>query len=145
MITPSTHEGWARFCQALTGRGVNTTAVLVEAATFGQAPSTLLLVSSLAAAHFPTYLIKRGDRLDAQDRGEQAAEDGRQAGPLDQVADEQTADGQGGHGFQIRDPGCITDRQRRRQDQQTRRQQHHQVEASEAGVSRSRESLFHGR
>ena len=64
VVTPSTAEGWARFCQALVGRGVRTTAVLIEAATFGPAPSTLLLVSSLAAAHINTYLVKRGDRLD---------------------------------------------------------------------------------
>ncbi len=64
VVTPSTSEGWARFCQALGGRGVHTTAVLVEAATFGPAESTLLLVSSLAAAHVPTYLVKRGERLD---------------------------------------------------------------------------------
>jgi uncharacterized protein (DUF58 family) len=64
VITPSTAESWARFCQALTGRGVNTAAVLIEAATFGLAPSTLLLVSSLAAAHITTYLVKRGDRLE---------------------------------------------------------------------------------
>jgi uncharacterized protein (DUF58 family) len=63
VLTSSTDERWARFCQALAGRGVNTTAVLIEAATFGPAPSTLLLVSSLAAAHFPTYLVKRGDQL----------------------------------------------------------------------------------
>jgi hypothetical protein len=43
---------------------VRTTAVLIEAATFGQAPSTLLLVSSLAAAHIATYLVKRGDALE---------------------------------------------------------------------------------
>ncbi len=64
VVTASTNEGWARFCQALGSRGVHTTAVLIEAATFGQAPSTLLLVSSLAAAHIPMYLVKRGDRLD---------------------------------------------------------------------------------
>jgi uncharacterized protein (DUF58 family) len=64
VVTPSTAESWARFCQALGGRGVHTTAVLIEAATFGQAPLTLLLVSSLAAAHVPTYLVKRGDRLE---------------------------------------------------------------------------------
>src|SRR5919199_1775053 len=64
IVTPSTAEGWARFCQALGARGVHTTAVLVEAATFGQAQSPLLLVSSLAAAHIPTYLVKRGERLD---------------------------------------------------------------------------------
>jgi uncharacterized protein (DUF58 family) len=63
VITPSTAESWARFCQALGGRGVHSTAVLIEAATFGQAPSTLLLVSSLAAAHIATYLVKRGEPL----------------------------------------------------------------------------------
>jgi uncharacterized protein (DUF58 family) len=64
VVTPSTAEAWARFCQALGSRGVHTSAVLVEAATFGQAPSPLLLVSSLAAAHIPTYLVKRGDPLE---------------------------------------------------------------------------------
>src|SRR5216684_414374 len=64
VVTPSTAEGWARFCQALNGRGVHSSAVLIEAATFGSAPLTLLLVSSLAAAHIPTYLVKRGDRLE---------------------------------------------------------------------------------
>jgi uncharacterized protein (DUF58 family) len=64
VVTSSTAEAWARFCQALTGRGVHTTAVLVEAATFAHAPSTLLLVSSLSAAHIPTYMVKRGDALD---------------------------------------------------------------------------------
>jgi uncharacterized protein (DUF58 family) len=64
IVTPSTSEAWARFCQALGGRGVHTTAVLVEAATFGTAETPLLLVSSLAAAHIPTYLVKRGDALE---------------------------------------------------------------------------------
>jgi uncharacterized protein (DUF58 family) len=64
VVTPSTAEAWARFCQALGGRGVRSTAVLIEAATFGPAPSTLLLVSSLAAAHISTYLVKRGDPLE---------------------------------------------------------------------------------
>jgi uncharacterized protein (DUF58 family) len=63
IVTSSTAEAWARYCQALGARGVHSTAVLVEAATFGQAPSTLLLVSSLAAAHIPTYMVKRGDAL----------------------------------------------------------------------------------
>jgi hypothetical protein len=64
VVTPSTAESWARFCQALNGRGVHSTAVLIEAATFGHAPLTLLLVASLAAGHIPTYLVKRGDRLE---------------------------------------------------------------------------------
>ena len=35
VVTPSTAEAWARFSQALGGRGVHTNAVLIEAATFG--------------------------------------------------------------------------------------------------------------
>jgi uncharacterized protein (DUF58 family) len=64
VITSSTAEAWTRFCQALIGRGVRSIAVLIEAATFAPAQSTLLLVSSLAAAHITTYLVKRGDRLE---------------------------------------------------------------------------------
>lgn len=64
VITPSVSEGWVFFGQALAARGVRTTAVLIEAATFGPAASPLLLVSSLAAAHVPTYLVKRGDPLE---------------------------------------------------------------------------------
>ncbi|MBV9358060.1 MAG: DUF58 domain-containing protein [Chloroflexi bacterium] len=64
VVTPSVSESWAAFCQALAGRAISAVAVLIEAATFGTAPSTLLLVSSLAAAHMPTYLVKRGERLD---------------------------------------------------------------------------------
>src|SRR5438874_3193588 len=77
VITSSTAESWARYCQALSGRGVRTTAVLVEAATFGSAPSTLLLVSSLAAAHISTYLVKRGDRLEHALSSPRAAMRGR--------------------------------------------------------------------
>src|SRR5207245_5913477 len=47
IVTSSTAEAWARYCQALGARGFHSTAVLVEAATFGQAPSTLLPVSFL--------------------------------------------------------------------------------------------------
>ncbi len=64
VVTPSVSESWAAFCQALSGRAISAVAVLIEAATFGTAPSTLLLVSSLAAAHIPTYMVKRGERLE---------------------------------------------------------------------------------
>ncbi len=63
VVTPTTSESWVSFCQMLAGRGIHTAAVLVEAGTFGPAMSSLLLVSSLAAAHMPTYLIKRGQPL----------------------------------------------------------------------------------
>lgn len=65
VITPSTEEGWVASCRALRARGIYTSAVVLEASTFGRAPSSLLLVSTLAAAAVPTYLVKRGERLDA--------------------------------------------------------------------------------
>jgi uncharacterized protein (DUF58 family) len=64
VISPSVAEEWVGFCEALAGRAVSTLGVLIEAATFGPAPSPLLLVSSLAAAHIPTYLVKRGEPLE---------------------------------------------------------------------------------
>jgi len=63
VVTSSTSDRWAAFCQSLSGRGVHTLAVLVEAATFGTAPAPLLLVGALAAANIPTYVLKSGQRL----------------------------------------------------------------------------------
>ncbi len=64
VVTPTTSERWVSACHMLGGRGIRTVAVLVEAATFGPAPPPILLVSSLAAAHIATYLVKRGQPLD---------------------------------------------------------------------------------
>lgn len=63
LVTPSTREGWVHVCQALGGRGVQSLALLVEAATFGKAPPSLLLVSTLAAARLPVHVLKAGQRL----------------------------------------------------------------------------------
>jgi hypothetical protein len=38
--------------------------ILLEASTFGQAPSSLDVVSSLAANLIPTYLVKCGEPVD---------------------------------------------------------------------------------
>src|SRR3981081_2611831 len=35
VVTPSTHEGWARFCQALKGRGGHSSACLMQSSTLG--------------------------------------------------------------------------------------------------------------
>ena len=64
VITPSTDEKWVTSCRNLLARGIYVSAVVLEGSTFGRAPSSLLLVSTLAAAGLPTYLVKRGDRLD---------------------------------------------------------------------------------
>jgi hypothetical protein len=42
---------------------VRASAILVEAATFGPAPSSLLAVGGLAAAAIPAHLVKYGDDL----------------------------------------------------------------------------------
>jgi uncharacterized protein (DUF58 family) len=63
VVTPSTAESWVRALAEITGRRVRGTAILVEPETFGQAPSSLLAVSGLAAAGIPTHLIKYGDTI----------------------------------------------------------------------------------
>src|SRR5207248_9350812 len=65
IITPTTDESWVPQCRALANRGVFTSTVLLEANTFGPAPTSILLVASLAAASIPTYLIKCGEPLAA--------------------------------------------------------------------------------
>jgi len=65
VLTPTTAEGWVPQCRALANRGVFTSAVHLEASTFGPAPTSILLVASLAAASVPTYLVKRGEPLAA--------------------------------------------------------------------------------
>jgi uncharacterized protein (DUF58 family) len=65
IITATTQERWVTQCRALANRGVFTSAVLLEANTFGPADSSILLVASLAAASIPTYLIKCGEPLAA--------------------------------------------------------------------------------
>jgi uncharacterized protein (DUF58 family) len=63
VVTPTVSESWVSFCQMLSGRGIHSLGVLIEADTFGRAPSPLLLVSSLAAARIPAYIVKRGESM----------------------------------------------------------------------------------
>lgn len=64
VVTPTTSEGWVHLCHSLRARGVHTVGVVVEAATFGAAPSPILLIGQLAAARVSTYLVKNGQPLD---------------------------------------------------------------------------------
>jgi len=64
VVTPSVDPEWVAVCQHLKDRGVNVMVSLVEAATFGSGQSSLDIVSSLAAASLPTYLVKRGEPLE---------------------------------------------------------------------------------
>lgn len=63
VITASTADAWASFCGALQGRGIHVAAVMLDAATFGKAPTPLIAVGELAAARVPTCLVKQGDSL----------------------------------------------------------------------------------
>jgi uncharacterized protein (DUF58 family) len=63
VITSSTDEAWVRMMAEITGKRVRSAAIFVEPETFGQAPSSLMIVSGLLAAGIPTHLIKYGDDI----------------------------------------------------------------------------------
>jgi uncharacterized protein (DUF58 family) len=63
IITPATDERWLPALSTLVQGNLHAAVVLVEAATFGPAPSPLLLVSQLAAMRVPALLLKRHDDL----------------------------------------------------------------------------------
>lgn len=63
VITGATEAGWVRGLRGLSTRGVNASAVLLDASTFGRAPSPLAAMGALAAARVSTYVVKRGDSL----------------------------------------------------------------------------------
>ncbi len=63
VITSSTDESWIRMLAEITGKRVRSAAIFVEPETFGQAPSSLMIVSGLLAAGISTHLIKYGDDI----------------------------------------------------------------------------------
>ncbi|MBV8083613.1 MAG: DUF58 domain-containing protein [Chloroflexi bacterium] len=62
-ITPSLDEGWAGVMAQLQHAGTHTAAVLVEASTFGHAPSATMQVAALTSAAVPTYLVKKSSSM----------------------------------------------------------------------------------
>jgi uncharacterized protein (DUF58 family) len=64
VITPSTEEGWLAALRELRRRGVSVVVIHIEPSTFAEAPSSLGLITLLAAGGFPTYLVKRGQPLE---------------------------------------------------------------------------------
>jgi uncharacterized protein (DUF58 family) len=62
-ITPSLEERWVAALAEIAARGVRVSAVLVEPDTFGPAPSSVLIVSALAAAGIPAHLVKYGEPI----------------------------------------------------------------------------------
>jgi len=63
VVTPSTDEQWAYTLMSLGARGVKVAAVLIEADTFGPAPSPLTVYGTLAAAGIYAYTVKAHDDL----------------------------------------------------------------------------------
>jgi len=64
IITPSTFTHWVGALRDMKRKGVDAVAVHLEASTFGDAPSSLEVVASLAASNIPTYLVKNGVPLE---------------------------------------------------------------------------------
>jgi uncharacterized protein (DUF58 family) len=65
IITSSTEEDWIRALSEIAARHVRVVAVIVEAETFGPAPSALMTVSGLVAAGISAHLVKYGDAIGA--------------------------------------------------------------------------------
>ena len=64
VITPSTNTSWVGAVRDLKRRGIDVVAVHLEASTFADAPSSLEVMSSLAASGVPSYLVKNGVPLE---------------------------------------------------------------------------------
>lgn len=64
VITPSTEEGWIAALRELRRRGVSAVVIHLEPSTFAEAPSSLGIITLLAAGGFPTYLVKRDQPLE---------------------------------------------------------------------------------
>ncbi|MDE3075166.1 MAG: DUF58 domain-containing protein [Chloroflexota bacterium] len=59
VISPSLDEAWAGVLAQVAHKGTRAAALLVEAATFGEASPVTMQVAALTSAGIPTYLIKR--------------------------------------------------------------------------------------
>jgi len=63
IVTPSTETEWALTLTGLSARGVKVAAVLLEADTYGDAPSALDVYGTLAAGGVYSYTVKHQDDL----------------------------------------------------------------------------------
>lgn len=63
VVTPSADEGWVAGLLPLVYRGVKAVGVIVDPSSFGAPQSTYRVVTSLAAANVPVYLIRRGEEI----------------------------------------------------------------------------------
>jgi uncharacterized protein (DUF58 family) len=65
IVSATTSLRWVEALRALRHRGVRSMVVCIEANTFGPAPSSLPVISALAAHNIPSRLIKNGDDIAA--------------------------------------------------------------------------------
>ncbi|HEV2108322.1 MAG TPA: DUF58 domain-containing protein [Thermomicrobiales bacterium] len=63
VITPSVDDTWVKPLAEFAARGVRATVALIEQNTFGPAPSSLMVVSALAAMEIPVQLVKYGESV----------------------------------------------------------------------------------
>jgi uncharacterized protein (DUF58 family) len=64
VITPSAFISWVGVLREMKRRGIDVVVIHLEGSTFGDAPSSLDVVASLAESNIPAYLIKNGVPLE---------------------------------------------------------------------------------
>ena len=64
IISPSTFTSWVGVLRDMRRKGIDVVAIHLEASTFGDAPSSLEVMASLAVSGIPSYLIKNGVPLE---------------------------------------------------------------------------------
>lgn len=63
VITPSTKEAWLHSLHYLMRRGIQVVVVLLEASSFGERESSVLVRGGLNANGIPTYLVRKGEPI----------------------------------------------------------------------------------
>ena len=71
-ISAATDERWADALGGLARRRVRTSAVVIDASSFGPAPSPQMVIARLAAHGVPTHIVRFGDDLTRSLAGESA-------------------------------------------------------------------------
>jgi hypothetical protein len=64
VVTGSRDADWVTLLRSLNVRGVHSQAVLIESSTYARGVSSSLpVISGLAGARIPTYVVKRGESI----------------------------------------------------------------------------------
>jgi uncharacterized protein (DUF58 family) len=64
-VTSATDDHWVTGLQSLVQRGVRVAVVLVDASSFGDSRTPIMVFSQLAASNIPSYVVRKGDDLTA--------------------------------------------------------------------------------